>query len=189
MLPGGMETAKLLQFSSGLHLDDIQQEGQDSLLNSTIIQSFKETSSNESKRREQVKLVKEYIECCRSPDAHFEFFLGKNEREGAPCDIRELSSFLRPPCSSLSAHPLHVFSRTTPGNGPASRRGDIPFSAAAKSALPNISSFAAAAANVGAISDTAVAPCPAHSMVDTKEGSVYRAQVATALNAGRAVWL
>uniref|UniRef100_A0A7S0QC22 Uncharacterized protein n=1 Tax=Cryptomonas curvata TaxID=233186 RepID=A0A7S0QC22_9CRYP len=197
-----METTQNGKSSPGLHLDDIQQEGEDSLSlqhMSTINQNGKEISPIEEKRREHVRLVKEYIECCKSPDALFDLCLDDFEQGDALniTDTRELCSFLRPASASVPTCPSHALSASSlhSRNGPASRRRDIPAAAAAHPSAAAKGAVMAPAVGVGMCGATGDAAgvlglvAGQQATVDTRERSVYCAQVATALRSGRPVWL
>jgi hypothetical protein len=200
---GDMETTKNGESSPGLHLDDIQQEGHSSLScqNTLINQSCKEISPIENKRREHARLVKEYIECCKSPDALFDLSLDEFEQEDVryTSDTREFGSFLRPASASVPACPSYALfgsSLLHSRYGSASRRRDIPAAAAARPSAHAKAAFLApdvSAAMSGAKGDAAAVLGPVASehqaTVDTHERNVYCAQVATALRGGRPVWL
>jgi hypothetical protein len=198
-----METSKNRKSANiypGLHLDEIQQEGGSSIsfeYISSIKHSCEAIPPIKDKRHEHSRLVKEYIECCKSPDALFDLSLDEIEEGGTPrytTDTREFYPFLPP--ASASVPVCHSPSNALNGStlhGSASRRRDIPAAAATlPPATAKAASITVTFAMDGATGDTAAnvrALVAEEAMVDAHERSVYRAQVATALGRGRRVWL
>ena len=200
--------------SSSLHLDDLQsphQEFAQSAISFDQIPSgraARRSAPPETKRREHVRLFKEYIACCRGPD-------GRSESSPDPsigasiCDedddecfgraltaSTEYGSFLRPhnrrhgsrstacrvPFTAATA--AAAAAACSNGDSAQSRRGGAASPASDcshDSPIPRDGARSRPAALLGS--------SPSGSESAVEESKVYRSQVATALKAGRTVWL
>lgn len=194
--------------SSSLHLDDIQTPSQD-IAQSTV--AFDEIPAGRAsqrsppldvKRREHVRLFKEYIACCKGPegrtDSSPDLSTGASICDDDPGDScgeghsagTEYGSFLRP--HRRQARKIHRGGKGAGGRDPSpqlcaaspeqpTRPGilRVPAHLRAASGSPSACQGGSPSSASGS---TASQPSP-------DEARVYRSQVATALKQGRSVWL
>ncbi len=205
--------------ASSLHLDnlflplpheidgsDTNHEGHES----SVVVSNLQTLS-ESKQREHQRLFKEYLKCCKGtyfdssmePQNSHLGFMDSDDLAGGSNPSKELTSFL-PPNRSSGCAPS---SRKASASGAAQTSSGL-FVAGGRDAPASASTGRAASHKRASISNPAATYCDSQPLAaatvtfsspalhvaipvlpDAKESSVYRAQVATALKAGRAVWL
>mmetsp|Transcript_50753 Transcript_50753/g.106056 ORF Transcript_50753/g.106056 Transcript_50753/m.106056 type:complete len:217 (-) Transcript_50753:35-685(-) len=165
----------------------------------------------ESKQREHQRLFKEYLKCCKgtyfdsSMEPHNSHlgFMDSDDFVGGANPTKELSSFLPPNRSSGCAPSC----RKASTSAAAAQSASGLFVAGGRDAPASASTARAATHKRASISNPAATYCDSQAVTVTSiaissaalqaipalpsamESSVYRAQVATALKAGRAVWL
>ncbi len=204
--------------TSSLHLDNLCSQLPHEIYSSDANHEGEETSivvtnpqaALESKQREHQRLFKEYLKCCKGtyfdssmePQNSHLGFMDSDDFIGGANPSKELSSFLPPNRSSGCAHS----SRKASASAAAQSASGL-FVAGGRDAPAAASTARAATHKRASISNPAATYCdsqPATIMPvpislpegqaipvlpGTRESSVYRAQVATALKAGRSVWL
>jgi hypothetical protein len=135
-------------FSANLHLDDVYPSRQRPITFARVSGANRQDTNAmiEAKFQEHIRLFKEYIECCRAPEARFDLSLDdfaepatarfdlSFEDQGTGMDMHDISSFLRSPCTvrphAARNSPLAIAAFNAAGScgpscsrdGPASRR-------------------------------------------------------------------
>jgi hypothetical protein len=204
--------------SSSLHLDDIQNPGQDIIAQSAVafdqIPAGRATQRSpplDVKRREHVRLFKEYIACCKGPqgraDSSPDLSTGASICDEDPADScaeghsagTEYGSFLRP--NRRAGFQARTMPRGGKGAGGRDPSPQLGVGGAASPDQPVVrpgilrssTHLRAASGSSGSPSTCQCSPSSAPGSTGSQpspdEARVYRSQVATALKQGRSVWL
>ena len=197
--------------SANLHLDELQTPNQDFIGSVVSFDQLppgrpaRRPATPEAKRREHLRLFKEYIACCRGPEGLSDSSPDHSSGSAARVSLRaedddyaaaasgtEYGSFLRP--YRRSTGPRNTSSLSRPQRGSAAGGAGLAGSAGCRAASPASDCshdvpFPRADANRPRSETTLSLQSAAGSESNLDEAKVYRSQVATALKAGRSVWL
>jgi hypothetical protein len=149
----------------------------------------------DKKQREHLRLFNEYLACCKGsncdvrirPLSSYNALIVCNECQDNPCQPKEIYSFL-PPTRGGTSRKAFAPSSSSAITGLCHGGRDIPVSARRPPLPPRSPPCDSPEGPHGEPHSSAALPPPSLLAVQ-EEGRVYRSQVATALHAGRAVWL